>query len=300
MATDQTNAALQTKIAELEAENARLRRRTSALRGKLTASKIANISTKNGTYGDGGNLWLQITNNGAGQSWLFRWSARGTGRERVMGLGSLRTIDLDRARELARGYRQMLLEGKDPKAERDDVKFSAQVAAGLVRTVGQVADEYFEQRIAHKSPGHRKSATYLLKTHVHDRIGHMPIQKVNRNTILETCGFRELWTQQNQTARKVLVHLNGMFMLAKARHYFHGENPAAWKEGLKYVLQSSSDIHQVKHHPGPDYKDMFRFMQRLRSSEDRSPHKRGRPMVTFVIEFLALTGVRSAEVRFAT
>jgi hypothetical protein len=88
---------------------------------KLSAAKIAKLNA-NGMYGDGGNLWLQVTNNGVGKSWIFRWTERGTGRERNMGLGPLHTVDLDRARELAKGYRLMLLEGKDPKAERDNAK----------------------------------------------------------------------------------------------------------------------------------------------------------------------------------
>jgi len=86
-------------------------------RAKLSASRIARL-TRNGRYGDGGNLWLQVTNNGAGKSWLFRWTERGTGRERMIGLGSYDTVDVERARELARGFRRHLLDGKDPALER--------------------------------------------------------------------------------------------------------------------------------------------------------------------------------------
>jgi hypothetical protein len=52
--------------------------------------------------GDGGNLWVSVTNDGAGKSWVFRWTVPGARRERMMGLGPVHTVDLDEAREKAR------------------------------------------------------------------------------------------------------------------------------------------------------------------------------------------------------
>src|SRR5215467_3922998 len=101
---------------------------------KLSASRIAKL-TKNGRYGDGGNLWLQVTNNGAGKSWLFRWAERGTGHERMIGLGSCDTIDLEQARELARGFRRQLLDGRDPAAERKSARLDRQIEASLTRII---------------------------------------------------------------------------------------------------------------------------------------------------------------------
>ncbi|WP_354668952.1 Arm DNA-binding domain-containing protein [Caulobacter sp. RL271] len=64
--------------------------------------------TAPGLYPDGGGLHLQVTGAG-GRSWVFRfWIA---GRERRMGLGSLKAVTLAEAREAARQARQLRFQG---------------------------------------------------------------------------------------------------------------------------------------------------------------------------------------------
>ena len=75
-----------------------------------------------------------------------------------MGLGPLHTVSLDRARELALANRLLLLEGKDLMAARNARRLDDQVARGLAKTVSQVADEYFEAKIARKSRSTRREA----------------------------------------------------------------------------------------------------------------------------------------------
>jgi hypothetical protein len=79
---------------------------------KLTALAVSRTS-KPGYYGDGGGLWLQVASSGS-KSWIFRFKVGG--RQREMGLGGLRTVDLARARVLARECRSLLLDGKDPRS----------------------------------------------------------------------------------------------------------------------------------------------------------------------------------------
>src|SRR5262245_51381180 len=65
-------------------------------------NKLAAVNLKRlrpGLHGDGGGLWLQVTANRRGRSWVFRYSFNGRARE--MGLGSLDTIGLAEAREQA-------------------------------------------------------------------------------------------------------------------------------------------------------------------------------------------------------
>jgi hypothetical protein len=87
---------------------------------RLTAAAVK--SAKAGLHPDGGGLYLQVTpsRTAEGQlnkSRLFRFVMGG--RERQMGLGSLKTYGLADAREQARKCRQMVAEGQDPIAERD-------------------------------------------------------------------------------------------------------------------------------------------------------------------------------------
>jgi integrase len=265
---------------------------------KLSAARIAKL-TKNGMYGDGGNLWLEVTGSGAGKSWLFRWTDRISGRGRYIGLGPLHTVSLDRARELALANRLLLLEGKDPKEERDGRRLDDQIARGLVKTVSQVADEYFEVRITRKSAGYRTNAAWQLRKYVHTTIGSMPIQKVDRNTLLNKTGLAELWIQKNTTAKLVHMHLNGMFKLAIARGYYREENPAAWAQ-LRYVLPAPADVHKTEHNESLPYKDVGRFLERVRAYRDRRfAIENHRPTISFWLEFVVLTGVRVSEVRLA-
>jgi hypothetical protein len=60
-------------------------------------------------HGDGGNLWLQVSETGA-RSWLFRYAIGG--RERAMGLGALNAVNLAQAREKAASARNLLADGK--------------------------------------------------------------------------------------------------------------------------------------------------------------------------------------------
>jgi hypothetical protein len=101
---------------------------------RLTTNKIKNA--KPGPDGktvllcDGGGLWLQVSAGKEGQinkSWLFRYAAAGTKisktgreyrRERQMGLGALHTIGLAEAREMARGARLQIRQGKTPSTKK--------------------------------------------------------------------------------------------------------------------------------------------------------------------------------------
>src|SRR5262249_24600946 len=93
---------------------------------KLKPLQIAHAKPGKGgnskLYGDGGNLWLRVTQGRKdgkhiSRSWIFRYIVNG--REYQMGLGRLDTIDINRAREEAKRCRILLYEGKDPIKERD-------------------------------------------------------------------------------------------------------------------------------------------------------------------------------------
>jgi Arm domain-containing DNA-binding protein len=57
------------------------------------------------------------------------------GRERQMGLGSLKTYGLADAREQARKCRQMVAEGQDPIAEQDARKVAKNPASAMLSAV---------------------------------------------------------------------------------------------------------------------------------------------------------------------
>ncbi len=269
--------------------------------GNHPASFYAKL-TKNGVYGDGGGLWLKVTNDGVGKSWLFRWTVPGTKREKVMGLGSARTVDLGEAREKARECRKQLLAGKDPLVERDGARLDIDIAAGLAKTVSQVADEYFEAKIRRKSPGYRKLVTLRLRKYVHSTIGDMPIEKVDTRILLEKTGLQRLWIEQHPTGVSLHSILMNLFRLAIANKYYTRDNPAAWINHLEHILPIGREVHRPKSHASLPFKDVGRFMEVLRAYQYRSKAfiGHGHPNVALWVEFVVLTAVRLSEVRLAT
>ena len=109
-----------------------------AVVGKLSAKRVETVSAK-GRYNDGGGLYLAV-GEGNSKSWVFRYALRG--RKRYMGLGPVHTISLAKAREKARQYRELLLEGIDPMEHRRGVIDVALLEAATVMTFKECALAY--------------------------------------------------------------------------------------------------------------------------------------------------------------
>src|SRR5262245_18608666 len=77
---------------------------------RLTAKRVETVH-KPGRYPDGDGLYLQVMPSGV-KSWVLRYERQG--RERMLGLGPLRTFSLREARERARRARQQIIDGIDP------------------------------------------------------------------------------------------------------------------------------------------------------------------------------------------
>jgi len=88
----------------------------------LSAKQVENES-RLGYHADGANtgLYLQVA-QGQGRltrSWVFRYTSPTTRTRRELGLGSARVRALAEARRVAADFRLQVLDGHDPKDERD-------------------------------------------------------------------------------------------------------------------------------------------------------------------------------------
>ena len=99
--------------------------------GKLTSIYIQKTN-ESGRYGDGGGLYLQISDK-AHKSWIFRFMKNKKSRE--MGLGSLDLVSLAEARVKAAECRKVLLGGADPI----DVDFPGRLSTRWYVDVGRWA-----------------------------------------------------------------------------------------------------------------------------------------------------------------
>jgi Arm DNA-binding domain len=103
---------------------------------------------------DGGNLYLQAA-RGEGdhvnRSWRFRYERDGKRHE--MGLGALHTRSLREAREEAKRLRQLLLDGIDPLAARNEQAQKRRLETAKQMTFGACVTAYLETHDAGRTPG---------------------------------------------------------------------------------------------------------------------------------------------------
>jgi hypothetical protein len=122
---------------------------------KLSAMAVANAKTP-GLYGDGGGLYLQVSASGS-KSWLFRFKTGS--RSRYMGLGSLKTISLAKAREAAGRCRELRLQGIDPIMERHGIRAAMRRDAAKTMTFDQCRDAFIAAHQASwRSAKHRRQS----------------------------------------------------------------------------------------------------------------------------------------------
>jgi integrase len=297
--------------AEIEALRSKIWNRRSALdAGKLTEKLIAEAIAKSKqdgkrrTLSDGAGLHLAIhpePGRGMYVSWNFRWSeyiAKNHYKQRAVGLGNQYSLSLADAREWGRRCRGWLRDGQDPQVEYQRIKRGN---ANLFRTVGQVIDEYLHEKIRRRSKKYYAQVEQRLNDYVRKHIGGMPIQSVTRQIVLQQVLKKDnFWDEKSPTAREVQLHLERMFGFAIFLNYYIGPNPAQWKNNLEHVLPSISEVHEVQNRPSLDFRELPEFVhETLRPWRYAKPRPRtgtDRPIVTYLIEFLLLTGVRLGEV----
>src|SRR3546814_8998642 len=136
--------------------------------GKLSAVAVRNQS-KPGLYGDGGGLYLQVTEAKA-KTWIYRFML--AGRRRDMGLGALHTVSLADAREEARRCRQIVRQGIDPIESRKASRLAAEAETLKAMTFKQCAEAYIKAHEAGwRNAKHASQWTSTLVTYAYPTIG---------------------------------------------------------------------------------------------------------------------------------
>ena len=119
------------------------------------SAKEAEKTRRVGFYPDGAGLYLQV-GAGSSKSWIFRYKL--AGKERQMGLGSLRVFSLAEARTRAADARKLLADKIDPIAARDALRAQDAVTAAKLHTFDQCAAAYIRTHRAGWRNTHRRTA----------------------------------------------------------------------------------------------------------------------------------------------
>jgi integrase len=249
---------------------------------KLTALDVTR-ATKSGLYGDGGNLYLQVSHSGA-KSWVFRYQI--DGRSRTMGLGSASAISLKRARELAVEPRRLVAERIDPIDARHAQRATTAVHAAGAITFKAFAGDYIRlHQHGWKSDKHRQQWEASLATFIYPVFGDVPVRDVDTPLVLKA--LQPIWTTKPEAASRTRGHVESILDAAKAAGLRSGENPARWKGHLKSLLPAPRKLRAIRHFPALAYQAVPAFLQDLRTRQG---------VAAQALAFAILTAARGGEV----
>jgi integrase len=253
---------------------------------KLSALALSRTS-RPGYYGDGGGLWLQVAISGS-KSWIFRFKM--VGRQREMGLGGVRTVDLAKARVLARECRLLLSEGKDPIEARNAVRLADALQRARSMSFDQCAAAYIHaHRSSWKNAKHADQWKNTLATYASPIIGALPVADVDTDLVVKV--LSPVWATKTETATRLRGRIESILDWATVSRFRQGDNPARWRGHLENLLANPNKIAPVKNHPALPWREVPAFMVKLAKCEG---------VAARAAEFAILTATRSGEVRGAT
>jgi integrase len=247
----------------------------------LTALDVKRAAPR-GYYHDGGGLYLAIDRYG-NRSWIFRYGAQGA---RHCGLGPLHTVTLAEAREKARECRKLLLEGRDPIAEKHARRAAALLEAAKQITFADAAETYInDHHAAWKNPKNRQQWRNTLATYAFPVIGRLPVAAIDTGLVMRV--LTPIWKEKAETASRVRMRIERILGWATVHGYRNGDNPARWRGHLDHLLPAQGKIAPVEHHAALPYAEVPTFIREL--------HERSGPAAE-ALEFLILAAARTSEV----
>jgi integrase len=247
---------------------------------KLTALKVRRTA-KPGLYGDGKGLYLRV-GEGNAKSWVLRYML--AGRAHAMGLGAAYDISLAEARELARKYRKLAKEGRDPIEHRRAERAGTRLAAKAV-TFKACAEAYIaSHQTGWKGVRHAKQWERSLAVHGYSIMGELPVQAIDTPLVMRA--LERIWVEKTETAARLRGRIESILDYARAAGYRQGENPARWRGHLENLLPQRSKVHRAQHYAAISYARIPSFIAALQ--------RRG-GVADSALQFTILTAARSTE-----
>lgn len=243
---------------------------------------------RNVLYSVGGvpGLHLQLTPKD-GRSWVLR-AIVGT-RRRDIGLGGFPAVTLAQAREKAREARDKISQGIDPIEERKAAKAALAAAQRRGLTFADATDKYLAAKLdAFKNPKHRQQWRNTLETYAKPELGKMLVQDIVVQDVLRV--LEPIWTDKTETASRLRGRIEAVLSWATVAGHRTGDNPARWAGNLKELLPAPSKVAKEENQPALQIEDAPRWFATLRTREGFGAR---------ALEFLALTALRSQEIRGA-
>ncbi len=263
---------------------------------ELSALAVSRLKA-DGRYAVGGvdGLYLRIA--GRSRAWVLCVSmgtrinkaGKTVPRRLNMGLGPFQEISLAEARDKSRELRKQIRNGINPLQEKHARKLFKEAQARKQKTFRECAEAVLEIKGNElKNKKHVAQWRSTLETYACPVIGNKAVSVITKMDLLAI--LEPIWLTKNETASRVRGRIETVMDYAKAKEYFEGDNPAAWKGVLKPLLPMPSKVQTKKHYAALPYKDTGSFMAELRQRAGISAR---------ALEFSILTVARSGEIRGA-
>ena len=224
---------------------------------------------------DGYGMFLLVNPNG---SRYWRLKFRFGGKEKLLALGVYPEIGLRAARERRDAARALLVDGKDPVAERKAQKRRTKVRAA--NTFETTAYEYIGKQAANRwTVRHAENWQRTFQVRIFPALGHRPIADIDAPELLsvlrkvEDCGAHDL-------ARRLLQRCGLVFRYGVATGRCT-RDPAA-------DLRGSLTPHVSRRMPAIPIKEFPALLAKIDAYH-------GDPVTRLALQFLALTFVRVGE-----
>lgn len=223
------------------------------------------------------------------RSWVFRYTSPTTRKRRELGLGSTLTRKLADARALSGELRLKVLNGIDPKDERDKTRALAITARAQQINFDEALRQCMDAKSAEwKNIKHGQQWQNTLTTYASPLLGKLPVNLITTDLVYKV--LQPIWHTKTETATRVRQRIETVLDWCKARGYCQGENPARLKGALGQLLPKSQKIKKVEHHPALPYQRANEFVIALRKLSGMTP---------LALEFIVLTACRTGEVAAA-
>jgi integrase len=231
----------------------------------LTVKRIERLTP--GRYSDGDGLYLEIA-SAKNRCWLFRYERNG--RERWMGIGPLKTFNLNEARERAKKARQLLKDGIDPLEARAAARDAKRKEEAENVTFKEAAEKYISlHESGWRNLKHRQQWRNTLKDFAYPALGPRPVKAID--TAVINAALASIWTRTPETASRTKLRIERVVQWVKDGRPLPVPTAASGKKNL----------------PALPYPLIPELMAELRGRDG---------IASRALEFLILTAARTGDV----
>lgn len=186
-------------------------------------------------------LYVRTRPNGQAYIFIYRFN-----KKRIeLRIGATSEITAAFARTRAAEFRAMLVNGQDPRAERQKKREEQAPELTLAAFIPQALKKIQEikQWRNEKSWG---AWSMTFEQYVVPIIGDKLLAAVNRDDVLSV--LAPIWKTKNETASRLRGRLEAIFDLAIVMGLYKNANPAVWRGNLAFFLAAPAKVKNVTHH----------------------------------------------------